>query len=45
VGGLLGWLLGGGLQQVLLPTLSVQADLDRHASAGDRWGVVVGPDD
>lgn len=45
VGGLLGWLLGGGLQRVLFPTLAVEADLERGASAGDGWGVVAGPDD
>ena len=27
VGGLIGWLLGGGLQRVLVPTMAVEADL------------------
>jgi hypothetical protein len=45
VGGLIGWLLGGGLQRVLFPTLAVEADLDPDASAGDRSDVVAGPDD
>jgi hypothetical protein len=31
--------------RVLFPTLAVEANLDRDASAGDRWGVAVGPDD
>jgi hypothetical protein len=45
VGGLIGWLLGGGLQRVLFPRLAVEADLERGASAGDGLGVVAAPDD